>query len=44
MKLLAYVRSVAAKFLRRTQVADDVDEELRSHVQLRADDLEFYQS
>jgi predicted permease len=40
MKLLAYVRSVAAKFSHRSQIADEMDEELRAHIQLRADDLE----
>ncbi len=40
MKLLAYLRSVASRFLRRSQVAGEMAEELHSHVQLRADDLE----
>lgn len=40
MKLSAYFRSVAAKFLHRSQIENDVDEELRSHIQNRADDLE----
>src|SRR5947209_12810320 len=40
MKFLAYLRSVAAKFFHRSQVEDEMDEELRSHVQHRADDLE----
>src|SRR5579872_2892033 len=40
MKFLAYFRSLAAKFLRRSQVENDMDEELRSHIQHRADDLE----
>jgi predicted permease len=40
MRLPAYVRSLAAKFFRHSQVADDVEEELRSHIQHRADDLE----
>jgi predicted permease len=40
MKLLAYFRSLAAKFFRRSQVEDDMEEQLRSHIQLRADDLE----
>jgi predicted permease len=39
MKFLAYLRSVAAKFFRRSQVEDDMAEELRSHIQNRADDL-----
>src|SRR5207249_8568684 len=33
-------RSLAAKFLRRSQIENDMEEELRSHVQHRADDLE----
>jgi len=40
MNLLAYLRSLAAKFFRRSQVADDMEEELRSHIEYRADDLE----
>jgi hypothetical protein len=40
MKLVAYFRSLAARFLNRTQTETDLDEELRSHIQLRADDLE----
>ena len=40
MKLLAWIRSVAAKFFRRSQVADEMEAELRSHLLLRADDLE----
>ena len=36
----AYLRSLAARFLRRSQTANDLDEELRSHIQHRADDLE----
>ena len=40
MKLLAYVRSLAAKFLHRSETENDLEEELRSHVQHRADDLE----
>jgi predicted permease len=40
MKLLAYLRTVAAKFFHRSQIADDMEEELRSHIQHRADDLE----
>ena len=39
MNFLAYVRSLGAKFLHRSQVAGDLDEELQSHIQLRADDL-----
>ena len=40
MKLLAYLRSVGDKFLHRSRVDADLEEELRSHIQLRADDLE----
>jgi len=40
MNLLAYLRSLAAKFFHRSQTADEMDEELRSHIQHRADDLE----
>ena len=40
MNLLTYLRSLAAKFFYRSQVAEEMEEELRSHIQLRADDLE----
>jgi predicted permease len=40
MKLLAYFRSLTTKFFHRAQVEDDIEEELRSHIQHRADDLE----
>lgn len=40
MSLLPYLRSIVAKFLRPSAVADDMDEELRSHIAHRADDLE----
>lgn len=40
MKLLACFRSLAARFLHRSQIEDDMEEELRSHIQHRADDLE----
>src|SRR4051795_13604024 len=39
MKFLAYFRSLAAKFFDRSQIDDDMEEELRSHIQHRADDL-----
>jgi len=39
MRLLAYLRSLAAKFLRRAQTEDELDEELRAHMALRAEDL-----
>jgi len=40
MKLLAYFRSFAARFFHRSQTEADMEEELHSHIQLRADDLE----
>lgn len=40
MNLVAWFRSVAAKFFHRSQTASEMDEELRAHIQLRADDLE----
>jgi predicted permease len=39
MKSLAYLRSVVAKFVHRSQVENDMEQELRSHIQHRADDL-----
>jgi hypothetical protein len=33
MKLLAYLRSLAGRFFHRSQVEDDMDEELRSNIQ-----------
>lgn len=40
MKLLAYFRSLVSKFLHRSEFDEDMDEELCSHIQHRADDLE----
>src|SRR5271163_267195 len=40
MKFLAYLRSLATKFFHRSQTANDMEDELRSHIQHRADDLE----
>jgi predicted permease len=40
MRLIAYFRSLAAKFFHREQLAGEMDEEIRSHIELRADDLE----
>ncbi len=40
MKFLAYFHCVAAKFFYRSRIEDDIEEELRSHIQHRADDLE----
>ncbi len=39
MKLLAYFRSLAARFFHRSETEDDIEEELRSHIRHRADDL-----
>src|SRR5437762_4267419 len=38
----AYFRSLAARFFHRSQTENDLEEELRSHIQLRADDLERF--
>jgi predicted permease len=40
MSMLSYVRSVAAKFFHPSDTADAMDQELRSHIELRADDLQ----
>ncbi len=40
MRFLAYFRSLATRFFHRSQVEDDMEEELRSHIQHRADHLE----
>ena len=40
MSPLPYLRSLAARFFHRSRTDDDLAEELRSHVQYRADDLE----
>jgi predicted permease len=40
MKVLAYLRSITSKFLRRAEVVDDLEEELASHIAHYADDLE----
>jgi predicted permease len=40
MRLLSYLRSVTARFAHPSQIADEMEEELRSHIQHRADDLE----
>lgn len=40
MKLLAFFHSFASTFLHRSQINDETEEELRSHIQHRADDLE----
>jgi len=38
--MTAYFRSLAARFFHRSQTETDLEEELRSHIQLRADALE----
>jgi len=40
MSIRAYLRSLSSKFFRGSQTAADMDNELQSHIQLRADDLE----
>ncbi len=40
MKFLAYLRSLAATVFHRSQTEDDMEQELRSHIQNRADDLQ----
>ncbi len=40
MKLLSYFRSAATRLFHRAEVADDLEQELRSHIEHRADDLE----
>jgi hypothetical protein len=40
MNPLAYFRSLAARFFNRSQIDSELEEELRSHIQHRADDLE----
>ena len=42
MKLPAYFRSISAKFFHASETQADMDEELRSHIQHRADDLERF--
>ena len=37
---LAYFRLLVARFFRRSQTENELEEELRGHIQLRADDLE----
>jgi predicted permease len=38
--MTAYIRSLAARFVRRRQTERELEEELGSHIQLRADELE----
>jgi len=40
MNLLAYFRSAALRLFRRAEISEDVDAELRSHIDHRADDLQ----
>lgn len=40
MKFLAYLRSLAARLFHRSQVTQEMEEEVRTHIQNRADDLE----
>lgn len=40
MNALAYFRSLASRFLQRRQTESQIDEELRTHLELRASDLE----
>ena len=40
MRLAPYLRSLGHRFLRRGRLETELDEELRAHVQLRADDLQ----
>jgi predicted permease len=40
MNIPAYLRSLAARFLHHSEVVEEMEEELRSHIQYRADDLE----
>src|SRR6266478_5557790 len=37
---VAYFRSLAARFFHRSQTENDLEEELRSHIELRAGELE----
>jgi len=40
MKVVAYFRSMAARFWHRAKTETELEEELRLHIQLRADDLD----
>ena len=39
MNALSYLRSLAARFFRRSETDDDIEDELRSHIEHRAADL-----
>src|SRR4029077_12235124 len=40
--LIAYLKSLTARFLRREQTERDLEQELASHIDMRADDLERF--
>ena len=40
MRPLSFLLSLAASRFNRSEIDSDMEEELRSHIQLRADDLE----
>lgn len=40
MKIVAALRSLSARFFRSSQIEAEIDDELDTHIQLRADDLE----
>ncbi|HEX6823013.1 MAG TPA: ABC transporter permease [Candidatus Sulfotelmatobacter sp.] len=40
MKILPYLQSLRAKFLHSSELSQEMEEELRAHIALRADDLE----
>src|SRR5260370_42083821 len=40
MKFVAYFRSLAARFFHRSETENEMEEELRAHIEHRADDLE----
>jgi len=40
MKLPAYFSTLVARYFRRSEIADEMADELHSHIELRADDLE----
>src|ERR1700746_2000493 len=40
MRVLAYLRSLAARFLRTSQTERELNEDLQGHLRCRADDLE----
>ena len=40
MSLLAYIRSLVRRFIRPSRIGKELDEEVQTHIQLRANDLE----